>query len=210
METILQQPSTPDVIENARRITVAEFRAMEFDDDDTFFYELLNGELVQKSAPNPFHQRISGNISFAMRSFVSEHQLGEIFYAPIDVFLDEYNMLQPDVLFIANDKKQLVTIDGIMGAPNLVVEIISPGTMKRDRGGKMRVYERCGVQEYWIVDVRTRSVEVYVNIESNGRFDYTLQEVYVEDERNPNSPRVVASTVLTALALPLEQVFDGV
>jgi Uma2 family endonuclease len=202
--------AAPDVMRHSGRMTVAEFRAMEFDDDDTFFYELLEGELVKKSAPNPFHQRVSRNLSFALHTFVSQNNLGEVFYAPIDVFLDESNLLQPDVLFLSNDKKHLVTIDGIMGAPDLVVEIVSPSTVKRDRGGKMSVYERFGVLEYWIVDIRTRSVEVYVNTKDGERFDYFLHEVYVADERSPETPVVVRSLVLPSIVLPLELVFAGV
>jgi Uma2 family endonuclease len=215
-ETSGEYLAAPDMMRRLERLTIAEFRAMEFDDDDTFYYELLEGELVQKSAPNPFHQRVSGNIFFALRSYVSQNNLGEVFYAPVDVFLDEYNLLQPDVLFLSNDRKNLVTIDGILGAPNLVVEIVSPSTVKRDRGGKMSVYERFGVLEYWIVDIRTRSVEVYVNTNKSGndneggRFDFFLHEVYVADERNPESPVVVRSVVLSTVELPLESVFAGV
>lgn len=193
-----------------RRITVADFRAMEFDDNDTFFYELVNGELVQKSSPNPYHQIVSGNIYFAFRQFVSQNNLGKIISAPIDVFLDEHNLLQPDVLFISTEKSNLVTIDGIMGAPNLVVEIISPSTMKRDRGAKMRIYERYGVDEYWIVDIRTRSVEVYANREEQGQFRYDLHEVYVADERKPETPILVRSVVLNTIEIPLHTIFEGV
>lgn len=209
-ETSVEYLSTPDVMRHSERLTVAEFRAMEFDDDDPYSYELIEGEIVQKSAPNPFHQRVSHNLVRALDAYVIPQNLGEVFYAPIDVFLDEYNVFQPDVLFLSNDRKNLVTIDGIMGAPNLVVEIVSPSTVKRDRGGKMSVYERFGVLEYWIVDIRTRSVEVYVNTNEDGRFDFLLHEVYVADERNPEKPVTVRSVVLLGVELPLESVFEGV
>jgi Uma2 family endonuclease len=211
MSTLLE--ASPDVLpvvpERTERITTNDFRAMDFDDSDSFYYELLNGELVAKSAPSPFHQRISGNIYFAMRLFATEHNLGEVLYAPIDVFLDEYNATQPDVLFLSREKQHLVTPDGVQGAPDLVVEIISPSSMKRDRGDKMKLYERCGIGEYWLVDARTRSVEVYVNSFINGVQDYELRDVFIETASESAAPVVVRSVMLHDFTLPLEAVFAG-
>jgi Uma2 family endonuclease len=167
MPTVLETASV--LSQDAPRLTVAEFRAMEFDDDDTFFYELLEGNIVRKSAPSASHQRVARNIFRALDVHVLANNLGEVLFAPIDVFLDDENVVQPDVLFIAAAEQHIVTTDGVQGAPNLIVEIISPSSMKRDRGGKMRVYEHCGVGEYWLVDIRTRSVEVYVNTDVGGR-----------------------------------------
>lgn len=208
MPTVLEAP--PLLANAAPRLTVAAFRAMEFDDDDTFFYELLEGIIVQKSAPSPFHQIVARNIFRALDAYVVANTLGEALFAPIDVFLDEKNVLQPDVLFIAATQKTIITNDGIMGAPNLVVEIISPSTAKRDRGGKMRVYERCGVDEYWLVDIRTRSVEVYVNATFQGRNEYELREIYSADEPLSTNPVVVRSFTISDFAMPLDAVFAGV
>jgi len=90
--------------------------------------------------PIHFHQRISRNIFRALDNFVINNNLDEVLYAPIDVFLDEYNATQPNVLFLSSEKQHLVTPDGVKGAPDLVVEIISPSSMKRDRGDKMKLY----------------------------------------------------------------------
>jgi Uma2 family endonuclease len=208
MTTLLE--ASPDVLPVApERITINDFRAMEFDDTDSFYCELLNGELVAKSAPSPFHQRISGNIYFAMRLFATEHNLGEVLYAPIDVFLDEYNATQPDVLFLSREKQHLVTPDGVQVSPDLVVEIISPSSMKRDRGDKMKLYERCGIGEYWLVDARTRSVEVYVNGLVNGVQDFELRDVFIDTASESAALVLVRSAMLHDFTMPLMAVFAG-
>lgn len=211
MTTLLE--ASPDVLrivtERTERITTNDFRAMEFDDTDTFYYELLHGELVARSAPSPLHQRISRNIFRALDNFVIANNLGEVLYAPLDVFLDEYNATQPNVLFLSREKQHLVTPDGVQGAPDLVIEIISPSSMKRDRGDKMKLYERCGIGEYWLVDARTRSVEVYVNGLVNGVQDYELRDVFMETASESAAPILVRSVVLNDFTMPLTAVFAG-
>jgi Uma2 family endonuclease len=209
MLTLLEAPPNLQTASylTSERMTVRDFRQMEFDDNDTFYYELINGELVAKSAPSPFHQRISRNIFRAFDTFVTANNLGEVLYAPIDVFLDEENASQPDVLFLSKANQHLVTVDGVQGAPDLVVEIISPSSIKRDRGDKMKLYERCGVREYWLVDARTRSVEVYVNTLQGERYDFELRDVFVNAE---DEPIIVESFVLLGFTMPLEAVFMGI
>lgn len=208
MTTLLE--TSPDVLPVAlERITTNDFRAMEFDETDSFYYELLNGELVAKSVPSPFHQRISRNIFRALDNFVVNNNLGEVFYAPIDVFLDEYNATEPDILFLSCEKQHLVTPDGVQGAPDLVVEIISPSSMKRDRGDTMKLYERCGIGEYWLVDARTRSVKVYVNGVVNGVQDYELRDVFMETASESAAPILVRPVVPNDFTMPLTAVFAG-
>ncbi|MBD1207412.1 MAG: Uma2 family endonuclease [Ignavibacteria bacterium] len=165
---------------------------------------------MAKSAPSPLHQRISRNIFRALDNFVIANNLGEVLYAPLDVFLDEYNATQPEVLFLSREKQHLVvTPDGVQGAPDLVIEIISPSSMKRDRGDKMKLYERCGIGEYWLVDARTRSVEVYVNGLVNGVQDYELRDVFMETASESVVPVLVRSVVLNDFTMPLTAVFAG-
>ncbi len=156
-----------ETLAEERLITYADYR--ELDTDDCLWYELLHGELVKKSAPSPRHQSASMNLSSLMHTFAKQQRLGAVYCAPIDVFVDEYNAPQPDILFIANANKHIVTHDGIMGAPDLVVEILSPSSIRYDRGMKQRLYQRLGVQEYWILDPKNSSIEVYRLIE--GMYD---------------------------------------
>lgn len=143
---------------------------MEFDDNDPFQYELLDGELMQKSAPTPWHQRLSGNLYTSIRQHIVEKKLGEVFYAPVDVFLNDYNAPQPDLVYVSEAKKELITNDRIMGVPDLVVEIISPSSVRRDRFDKRDIYERFAIPEYWIADPQNQEIEVYT-LAQTGRYE---------------------------------------
>lgn len=146
-----------------RKLTWQEFRNLEFPDDDLFIYELINGELVKKATPSPLHQRVSKNLEFAFQLFLREHSIGELFHAPVDVMLDENNGCQPDILFISKERDFIVDLhEGILGAPDLIVEIISPGSIRRDRVDKKNLYERFAVREFWLIDPANRTVEIYV------------------------------------------------
>ena len=151
-----------------KKITIKAFQTIETLDENTY-YELIDGEIVKKSAPHYLHQRVSGKIFLKLQTFVSTRKLGEAFFAPIDVFLNEINAYQPDLIYISEARKSILTDEGVVeGSPDLVIEILSPSTGKLDRGKKMQVYELNNVQEYWIVDLANQIVEVYVN--DNQRF----------------------------------------
>ena len=179
-----------------QKMTVAEFRELEFDDNDQSWYELINGEVVQKSSPNPHHQEISFELSFVLGSHVKQNKLGKIYCAPIDVFLDGYNSIQPDLLFIPTDRLAMVTRDGIEGIPSLVVEIVSPSSGYRDRVTKKAVYEQHGVQEYWLVDPLEELIEIF-SLE-NGQ--YTLLSA-----ASPNEGQLT-SNVLPGLPVKVDEV----
>jgi Uma2 family endonuclease len=152
-----------------RKYTVAEFLHQD-DLDENSYYELIEGEIVKKSSPHYEHQRASRKLTVALDKLVTEKKLGEIFYAPIDVYLDDLNFYQPDLVFVSEAQKDILSEEGLIeGVPDLVIEILSPSTGKYDRGGKMRVYEQHGVKEYWIVDLANKLIEVYVF--ENHRFD---------------------------------------
>ena len=96
--------------------------------DDRNRYEILEGELIMGPAPITIHQRISRKIGKQVDYFVESNNLGEIFYAPYDVIFDETNIVQPDLLFISNENKNILTEKNIQGAPHLIIEILSPTT----------------------------------------------------------------------------------
>ena len=128
------------VISNTK-VSVSEFRKMLFDDNDDYYYEIINGEMIQKSAPAPKHREILGNIFFELKTFITQNKKGKIFCAPIDVYLDEYNKPQPDLVFVSEERTGIISNDGIMGVPYLIVEIISSSSFVRGRIGKKNVYE---------------------------------------------------------------------
>ncbi len=131
-------------------------------------YQLIEGELIMTPAPSPLHQLISGNLYERIRSFTKEKGMGVVFYSPIDIYLDEENVYQPDIVFVSKEKNEMIKEDGVHGAPDLIIEILSPSTAYYDMRKKFRVYERSGVKEYWIVDPEMNSVEIYLN--KNGHF----------------------------------------
>jgi Uma2 family endonuclease len=158
-----------EVIE--KLLTYQEYRALEFDEDDNFQYELLNGMLMRKSSPTIQHQRIVGNIYFQFRLFAQQKKIGEAFIAPLDVVLNETNAPQPDVIFVGKENTAILNEEEqvIIGIPDILVEVISPGSVKNDRFDKKEIYEKTGVPEYWVIDPSNRSIEVLQLVE--GRYE---------------------------------------
>lgn len=113
-------------------------------------------------APEIAHQRISRSLFRVLDRHVSNRRLGEVFYAPVDVLLSEITVVQPDILFVAEERRAIILSKHVKGAPDLVVEVISPGTVQRDQQTKRRVYARHGVPHYWLVDPRRQKITAYV------------------------------------------------
>lgn len=124
-------------------------------------YQLIEGELIMTPAPNPRHQIVSANLFKKLADFVNGKGMGVILYSPIDVYLGRENAYQPDIVFISKDRQDIIQEDGIYGAPDLVIEILSPSTARYDLREKFRIYEKYGVKEYWIVDPEITSIEIY-------------------------------------------------
>jgi Uma2 family endonuclease len=124
-------------------------------------YQLVEGDLFLSPAPNRFHQDISGNIYFLLREYLEEHPIGKLYEAPFDVYLDPINAHQPDIVFVSRANYHLLTDAGVEGAPDFIVEILSPKTAFLDKKSKRKVYARSGVKELWLVDPDTRTIQVY-------------------------------------------------
>lgn len=130
--------------------------------DDGKRHELIDGEHYVTPSPNTKHQRVSGNLFFLMRAWLEEHPIGQVFYAPFDVVFSRFDVVEPDLLYVSNERMtEIVTTQHVTGAPDIVVEIGSPGTRKRDETIKRRLYERSGVSEYWVLDPALDVVRVY-------------------------------------------------
>ncbi len=124
-------------------------------------YQLIDGDLHMAPSPNLFHQKVSRNFVVMLANYLERNPIGQVFHAPLDVFLTETNVYQPDVLFVSEKNLPLLQADGVHGAPDLIVEILSPSTSRLDLGAKKRVYARCGVLEFWAVYSDERKVTVY-------------------------------------------------
>ena len=127
------------------------------------YYQLIEGKLIMSPAPTPSHQRVSIRLSVKLFNYVKEKTKGEVLYSPIDVFLDEENAYQPDIVVILQGSRARITEKGIEGPPDIVVEILSPSTAYYDLTEKKDVYEQVGVKEYWILDPLRKTFEIYAN-----------------------------------------------
>lgn len=128
-------------------------------------YELMDGELCSVPSPTTIHQTIAQNLEYLLVQHVRATRCGRVLDAPLDVVLgagDRRDVVQPDILFVAAPRTAIITIEEVVGAPDLVIEILSPSSKKTDRGYKHSLYERSGVREYWVVDPEFSSVDVFV------------------------------------------------
>ncbi|MFN3533288.1 MAG: Uma2 family endonuclease [Candidatus Brocadia sp.] len=125
-------------------------------------YEIIDGDLFMVPSPNERHQHILSNIFYILFDYVRKNKLGTVYCAPFDILFSEEDIVQPDIIFVSNKNKKIITKDNIKGAPDLLVEILSPSTSKRDIGIKKKLYARHGVREYWIVDPEHETVEVFL------------------------------------------------
>jgi Uma2 family endonuclease len=141
-------------------LTVNDLDAMP---DDGNHYEIIEGELLVSRAPSLIHQRVSGNLFSAIRAYLDRNPIGEVLTTPGIVFSD-FNGVIPDLVFITHEQRdEIASGERITGAPDLVIEIVSPGTEneKRDRVVKRQLYGKYGVKEYWVVDPYKRAIEIY-------------------------------------------------
>jgi Uma2 family endonuclease len=171
--------------------------------EDQLRHELIDGEHFVTPSPNTGHQTISLNLIRLLLPYLDQHHLGEVFYAPFDVKLSFFTVLVPDlVYFTAQRFAQVVNEKHATAAPDLVVEILSPGTRRRDTGRKRAVYDREGVREYWLVDPEARSITVLRRPRADaGLTDVTTLALATDD--------VLESPLFPGLQVPLREVFRG-
>ena len=162
-------------------------------------HEILDGEHYVTPAPTLTHQRVSRKLSVKLALFVDEHRLGEVFYAPFDVLLSEHDVVQPDLLFVSNERMAILTEANAQGAPDLVIEILSSSTQRRDGTLKRDRYEGFDVREYWMVDPVRRTIRVYRR-EAAGFGASSLFSATAED--------VLTTPLLPGLEIRVSEIFD--
>ncbi len=175
-----------------QRITYDELYEMP---DDGILYELLDGELVTRAAPTFRHQQAVSRLD-RLRAPVEEAGHGIVVVGPFDVVLDQYNMTLPDLIFVRSERQGIVTDIGCHGAPDLIVEVVSPTSVERDWEDKRTTYQRFGVRSYWIIDLIGQAVH---------RLDL-VDGRYVE--RQPLRPGdALTSSLFPGLALDVGRLF---
>lgn len=159
-----------------KKITFSAFREMDFPDGEDCIYELINDTIVKRTSPSLAHQRVSRRLTYLLEKFLLENPLGEFFCAPTDVTFDETVGVVPDLSFISKERDFiLLNDDYVAGTPDIIFEIISPGTARRDRTEKKALYEQFAVGEYWLVDPANLTVEIFVFEANSLRLDQFLE-----------------------------------
>ena len=136
-------------------MSVAEYEALP---DSRHPIQLIEGELFEVVPPVPLHQDVVFQVGTVLKQLRPD---GHMYISPLAVVLDEHNVLQPDVMWLAPDTKCLVTNKRVESAPELVVEVLSPSTARYDKSVKFLLYEKHGTREYWLIDLDRRQIEVW-------------------------------------------------
>ncbi|MBI1767078.1 MAG: Uma2 family endonuclease [Bacteroidetes bacterium] len=123
--------------------------------------ELINDKLFMSPAPTIKHQNVIFALTGQFYNYINKEKNGEVFVSPVDVYINEKNVVQPDLVFVAKKNLTILKEDGIYGAPDLIIEVLSPGTKKFDLEEKKKIYEKSGVKEYWVVDPDTKESRGY-------------------------------------------------
>lgn len=160
-------------------------------------YQLIGGKLVMTPAPSTYHQEISKRLGYLLYEYAElKQKLGKVLHAPVDVYFEDEETYQPDIIFISNDRVGIIKKEKIEGAPDLIIEILSASTAYYDLVHKKDIYAKHGVKEYWIVDPMEKWVESYKN--ENGKF--ILIGRVQKDES-------IGSTILTGFKVALDTIF---
>ena len=167
--------------------------------DDGKRHELIDGEHYVTPSPNTRHQRISGRLYLLIANWLEAHPVGQVFYAPLDVVMSDVDVVEPDLLYVSNERaSSVLTTLHVRGTPELIIEIASRGTRKRDETIKRSLYDRAGVTEYWVVDPEIDAVRVYRR--SGERFGRVVELSRETGDR-------LTTELLPGLELPLAHLF---
>jgi Uma2 family endonuclease len=165
--------------------------------DDGKRYEIIDGDLCVSLPPPVNHQVIAGNLLFTLAKFLKLHPIGEVILGPLEVYFSKINIAQPDIIFISKARWHIVKPTKVKGAPDLVIEVPSPGTAKRDRTIKAKMYAQFGVREYWLPKEKTATVEIF-----------RLQDRKLVSVARLGKSDVLTSPLFPGLEIRLSEIFD--
>ena len=159
-------------------------------------YQLIKGNLIMTPAPTIYHQKIIGRIHLSLAQYVAANQLGEVILSPVDVYFSDTETYQPDIIFVSTNQISIIEEEKVSGAPDLVIEVLSPSTAYYDLRHKMKIYEEFGVEEYWVVDPMEQSVDLF----HGKKRAFKLIKKYTQSE-------VLMSPLIQGFAMKLGDVF---
>jgi Uma2 family endonuclease len=181
-----------------RRLTYDDFVRIP---DDGKRHEIIDGVHYVTPSPVLQHQVLLGRLHLAIGRFIEDRpELGRVFLSPLDTVFSPWDVVEPDLIFVAADQLEILTEPNIQGAPALVVEILSPSTRRRDLGIKRQLFDRGGVREYWLVDPKSQEVTIYRRT-TDGGFPKVAQQGAAEDA-------TVVTPLLPGFALSLVKLFS--
>ncbi len=196
MVTATKQPDTHEVLHERsqrRSLTAADLQTLP---DDGNRYEIIGGQLIVSPSPSYRHQRASFKLGSALDTFLTDTGVGQAVAAPMDVYLSPNDVVQPDLLVVLEGRAEIIQNRGIMGAPDVVIEIVSPSSIETDFLRKSKLYELYGVREYWIVNPESQMVSVQTL--HDDRFEITGE--YSHDD-------LLTSSVLEGFELAVSVLF---
>ena len=172
--------------------------------------ELLNGKIFMMASPSVNHSTVASNIYYAFRTYL-KGKTCRAFNDGVDVYLTEDDRVIPDAMIVCN--KNMIALDGIHGAPDLIVEVLSPSTAKNDRGYKKDLYEQSGVKEYWIVYPASLTIEAYLL--EDGK--YSLKDfcglfpdnLGLTEKEKSESKKEIPVSLYDDFCIPLEEIFQN-
>jgi Uma2 family endonuclease len=165
--------------------------------DDGLRHEIIDGEHYVTASPITRHQRISRRLVVAFQAYLDAHPRGEVFHAPFDVVMSFRDVVVPDLIYVSHARAHLVTAKNLQGSPDLAIEILSPSTRSRDERLKRDLYERVGVEEYWLVDPDHNTLTIYRRQGTRFRPPETF-----------GTSAIVSTPLLPGFELPLDPVFS--
>lgn len=163
-------------------------------------HEIVDGVHYVSGTPYLRHQRVLRRLMYHIGVFVEGRRLGEIFFAPTDVVLSPHDIVQPDLLFVSNERSSILTEANIQGAPDLLIEILGEKNRRLDEVIKRQAYERFGAREYWILDPRWKTVQVW---------EGTAEGLRRKPQLSAAAGDVLTSPLLPGFEIPLAEIFDA-
>ena len=196
-------------------MSVVDFKAMATDPNSTYLkltyedylsmpddgrrHELVDGEHYMTPSPSSRHQGVLGYLHLGIGSFLRKNNVGKLYLAPLDVILSQFDVVQPDLLFISTARLGILSDGYVRGAPDLVVEILSPSSMRHDAIRKRHLYEKFGVGEFWLIDPERDEIEVFLL--SDGTLKKQLELTLEQKD-------VLTSPLFPGLRIPLADILE--
>ena len=183
-----------------RKLTVKQLWALFPHEYNDVRHELIGGAHFVTPTPIPRHQLLVGRLSFEIELYLRAHPgIGQLFGVPLDCVLSDHDVVEPDLILIADDQMDILTDKNVQGAPALVIEVLSPSIRRRDIGIKRQLFDRAGVREYWIVDGKLNRMAIH-----RRNADGMLTPA---GELKAESGDILTTPLLPGLEFPLSQLF---